>query len=217
MRVSGRTIAAVVGVVVLGAAAVAIGTGGGGGNGDNGGNDGAGLMQYQPVSVSGTPLVPMPDDGSADPAIGRKVPVVEGLDFAGNAVSLDVAAGGKPTIVVFLAHWCPHCNREVPRILELDADGGIPAAVRVVGVATGSRADQPNWPPSAWLETMGWKWERMADSETADAFMAYGGSSYPTMVFVNADGTVQNRVSGEQEVETLRGLVNGLMDGAASA
>ena len=217
MKVSGRTIAAVVGVVVLGAAAVAIGTGGGGGNGDNGGNDGAALMQYQPVSVSGTPLAPMPDDGSADPAIGQKVPVVEGLDFAGNAVSLDVAAGGKPTIVVFLAHWCPHCNREVPRILELDADGGIPAAVRVVGVATGSRADQPNWPPSAWLETMGWKWERMADSESADAFMAYGGSSYPTMVFVNADGTVQNRVSGEQEVETLRGLVNGLMDGAASA
>ena len=214
MKVSGRTIAAVVGVVVLGAAAVAIGTGGGS---SAGGNDGAALLQYQPVSVSGTPLPPMPDDGSADTAIGQAVPVVKGLDFAGNAVSLDVAAGGKPTIVVFLAHWCPHCNREVPRILELDADGGIPEAVRVVGVATGSRADQPNWPPSAWLEKMGWKWERMADSETADAFMAYGGSSYPTMVFVKADGTVQNRVSGEQGVVALRGLVNGLMEGAASA
>lgn len=214
MKVSGRTIAAVVGVVVLGAAAVAIGTGGGS---STGGNNGAALLQYQPVSVSGAALPPMPDDGSADTAIGQAVPVVKGLDFAGNAVSLDVAAGGKPTIVVFLAHWCPHCNREVPRILELDADGGIPDAVRVVGVATGSRADQPNWPPSAWLEKMGWKWERMADSETADAFMAYGGSSYPTMVFVKADGTVQNRVSGEQGVVALRGLVNGLMEGAASA
>ncbi|MFM8794726.1 MAG: TlpA family protein disulfide reductase [Acidimicrobiales bacterium] len=212
MKVSGRTIAAVVGVVVLGAAVIAIGTGG-----SNSDGDGAGLSQFQAVAVTGTPLPAMPDDGSADAAIGQAVPVVKGLDFEGNAVSLDVAAGGKPTIVVFLAHWCPHCNREVPRILELDADGGIPDGVRLVGVATGSRPDQPNWPPSAWLEKMDWKWERMADSEAADAFMAYGGTSYPTMVFVNADGTVQNRVSGEVGVVALRGLVNGLMEGAASA
>ena len=57
----------------------------------------------------------------------------------------------------------------------------------------------------------------MADSEAADAFMAYGGTSYPTMVFVNADGTVQNRVSGEVGVVALRGLVNRLLEGAASA
>ncbi|MGA1363067.1 MAG: TlpA family protein disulfide reductase [Ilumatobacteraceae bacterium] len=214
MKISGKSIAAVVGVVVLGAAAVAIGSGGGSDGGS--GND-ASLAQYQPVSVSGTPLPAMPDDGSADAAIGQEVPVVKGLDFAGEAVSLDVAAGGRPTIVVFLAHWCPHCNREIPRILEADADGGIPEDVRVVGVATGSRADQPNWPPSAWLETMGWKWERMADSEAADAFMAYGGTSYPTMVFVRADGTVQNRVSGEIGTVALKGLINGLLETVASA
>lgn len=212
MKISGQSIAAAVAVVVMGAAVIAIGTGGG----SDGGGDST-LNQYQPVAVTGTPLPAMPDDGSADAAIGQAVPVVKGLDFAGNAVSLDVAAGGKPTIVVFLAHWCPHCNREVPRILELDADGGIPEGVRLVGVATGSRPDQPNWPPSAWLEKLDWKWERMADSEAADAFMAYGGTSYPTMVFVNADGTVQNRVSGEVGVVALRGLVNRLLEGAASA
>ena len=132
MKVSGKSIAAAVAAVVMGAAVIAIGTGGG----SDGGGDST-LNQYQPVAVTGTPLPAMPDDGSADAAIGQAVPVVKGLDFEGNAVSLDVAAGGTPTIVVFLAHWCPHCNREVPRILELDADGGIPEGVRVVGVATG--------------------------------------------------------------------------------
>ena len=214
MKVSGKSIAAIVALVVVGAAAVAIGSGGGG---DPAGISDADLKQYQPVQVSGTPLPAMPEDDSADVAIGEKVPVVSGFDFAGKEVSLDVAASGKPTLVVFLAHWCPHCNREIPRILEVDADGGFPDGLRVVGVATGSRADQPNWPPSSWLEAMGWKWERMADSETADAFMAYGGTSYPTMVFVNGDGTVRNRVSGETDTDTLKGLVKDLMEPVASA
>jgi len=213
MRISGKSIAAAVALVVVGAAAVAIGSGGG----DQGGNGDTGLEQYRPVQVSGVPLPAMPEDDSADAAIGEKVPVVSGFDFAGREVSLDVASTGKPTLVVFLAHWCPHCNREIPRILEVGADGGIPDGLRVVGVATGSRADQPNWPPSSWLEAMGWKWERMADSETADAFMAYGGTSYPTMVFVNGDGTVRTRVSGETDTDTLKGLVKDLMEPVASA
>jgi hypothetical protein len=64
---------------------------------------------------------------------------------------------------------------------------------------------------------MGWKWERMADSETADAFMAYGGTSYPTMVFVNGDGTVHTRVSGEIGTVALKGLIKDLMEPVASA
>jgi thiol-disulfide isomerase/thioredoxin len=214
MKISGKSIAATVALVVLGAAAIAMGTGGSGSTGDNIDTD---LEQYQPVTVSGTPLPAMPEDDSADAAIGEKVPVVSGLDFAGKEVSLDVAASGKPTLVVFLAHWCPHCNREIPRILEADADGAVPDGLRVVGVATGSRPDQPNWPPSAWLVDMGWKWERMADSETADAFMAYGGTSYPTMVFVNGDGTVHTRVSGEIGTVALKGLIKDLMEPVASA
>ena len=28
---------------------------------------------------------------------------------------LTIAPTGKPMLVVFLAHWCPHCNAEIPR------------------------------------------------------------------------------------------------------
>ncbi|MFM9084064.1 MAG: TlpA family protein disulfide reductase [Actinomycetota bacterium] len=217
-RSATRVVVGAVAVVVIAAAAVAIGASVGSDTpaGAPSATDGGITGEFQPVTVTGTPLEPR-GEGDTDPAAGVEAPTLTGKDFRGREVVIDPGSDGRPTMLVFLAHWCPHCNREVPRILELDADGGIPDAVRVVGVATGSRADQPNWPPSAWLEKMGWKWERMADSETADAFMAYGGSSYPTMVFVKADGTVQNRVSGEQGVVALRGLVNGLMEGAASA
>ena len=162
--------------------------------------------EYQPVRVTGDALPPMPEAGT-DAGIGATVPVVDGYDFDGKAVSLDIASSGTPTMVVFLAHWCPHCNREIPRILEWAGTLGVPDGLRIVGVATGSRNDYPNWPPSSWLTDMGWKWEKMADTQDGSVFSAYGGTGFPTMVLVGPDGTVKNRFSGEVEVADLDRLV----------
>ena len=169
--------------------------------GSSGGNDSSanGLQQFSDITVNGDALAPY-SDGADDPAIGMPAPEVVGEGFTGNPVTTKTDA---PQLIVFLAHWCPHCNREIPRILELDKQGGIPADLRVVGVATGSRDDQPNWPPSAWLEDMGWKWEAAADSADGQIFSAYGGTSFPTMVLVSPDGTVVNRFSGEIETADL--------------
>lgn len=232
---SSRWIVAVVGVVVLAAAAIAIGTSGGspGSSGTSGatttvpGSSGTvaptdslpasvAAAEYQPVQIVGDALPQMPDAG-ADTGIGVKVPVVRGFNFHGDPVSLDIAASGTPTMVVFLAHWCPHCNREIPRILELNNQGGIPAGLRVVGVATGSRDDQANWPPSEWLAEMGWKWEKLADTQNGDAFGAYGGTSFPTMVLVGPDGTVVNRFSGEVEVADLGARIKSFMESVSKA
>lgn len=211
MKLSGKTIAVLVAVVVAGAAAVAIGTSGGG----NSDGDSS-LQQYQPVTVAGEPLTEIPESGP-DSAVGSAVPALSGFDFAGTAVSLDVAASKTPTMVVFLAHWCPHCNREVPRILELDGLGGIPAGLRVVAVATGSRRDFPNWPPSQWIKEIGWKWEVMTDSKRADAFRAYGGSGFPMFAFVEPDGKLWNRIGGEVGVVALDGLIKTFMESASRA
>ena len=222
-------VAAVAGVVVI-AAAIAIGTSGGS-SGDSAvtSTTASGAVapgdslpdtvkpaEYQPVKITGDALPLMPDTGD-DPGIGVKVPVVEGFNFHGDPVSLDIAASGKPTMVVFLAHWCPHCNREIPRILELNSKGGIPEGLRVVGVATGSRDDQANWPPSEWLAEMGWKWEKLADTQVGDAFNAYGGQSFPTMVLVGPDGTVVNRFSGEVEVDDLGARIKAFMEKVSKA
>ena len=50
---------------------------------------------------------------------------------------------------------------------------------------------------------MDWQWPVLADDEAPDAespppaMGAYGGTSYPTMVFVDSDGLVRQRLSGE--------------------
>ena len=51
-------------------------------------------------------------------------------------------AGDKPTLLVFLAHWCPHCNREVPELIKLNDAGGIPADLDVIGISTASHPDR---------------------------------------------------------------------------
>jgi thiol-disulfide isomerase/thioredoxin len=106
-------------------------------------------------------------------------------------------------LLVFLAHWCPHCNAEIPRLIEWDESGQMPEDLIVIGVATGSRSDQPNWPPSQWLQDMEWPWAAMADSEAQDAAIAYGVNGYPGLVLIDGEGTVLARRSGEASVSEL--------------
>ena len=232
MKLNGRTVSAIVGVVFVAAAIFAVYTSGSSpsdttvatsvpssdsSSADNSpAPDKVPPAEYQPVRVTGDALPPMPEAG-ADAGIGANVPVVNGYNFNGDAVSLDIAATDKPTMVVFLAHWCPHCNREIPRILEWASTNGVPDGLRIVGVATGSRNDYPNWPPSAWLTDMGWKWEKMADTQDGQAFSAYGGMSFPTMVLVGPDGTVKNRFSGEVEIADLDRLVREFVNSVTKA
>ena len=199
----------IIGVVVLGAAAIAIGMSAGKGSGDP--DNGTVAAEYQPVTVSNPALPPLGDGTSADAAIGQQAPALQGANFAGNAMSIAPGSNGNPTMLVFLAHWCPHCNREIPRLIDWKERGLVPTDLRVVGITTASRSDQANWPPSQWITDMEWPWEVMADSETADAANAYGVDGYPMIVVIGADGKVKLRFSGEREVSELTTLINGAL------
>jgi thiol-disulfide isomerase/thioredoxin len=130
-------------------------------------------------------------------------PVVIGEDFDGNTVRIDAANDG-PTLAVFLAHWCPHCNREVPRINELRDEGAFPDGLNIVGVSTGISPQRPNWPPSQWFQDMDWTYPVIADGvdmerETFIAADAYGLSGFPFMTLIGSDGKVLARWSGEMD------------------
>jgi thiol-disulfide isomerase/thioredoxin len=168
----------------------------------------AGAGEFQPVTATGEALpmleesVPAP---GSDPAEGTAAPVLSGFDFDGAPVTL--APTGKPMLLVFLAHWCPHCNAEIPRLIEWKESDQMPDSLEVVGVTTGSRDDQPNWPPSQWLVDMEWPWAVMADSENQDAAYAMGVGGYPGLVLLDGDGTVLARRSGEASVSELNDWV----------
>jgi thiol-disulfide isomerase/thioredoxin len=155
-------------------------------------------LVYGSVTTTGSPLPELTT--STDTSVGTPAPVLEGQTLDGSAIS--VGGPGEPTVVAFLAHWCPHCQAELPRLVALaDADGF--EGVRVVVVLTGTDADAPNLPPAAWLEDEGWTGDVLVDDEEFTAASAYGLGNYPYLVAVDADGNVAARTSGEHSTDEL--------------
>jgi len=153
------------------------------------------LQQNGPVDVTGNALDPY-DSTVDDLSIGTVAPVVAGESFDGTPITI----GGpteNPTFVVFLAHWCPHCNDEVPELIGLQDAGRIPDGLDVIGVSTAVVAERDNFPPSEWVDDRGWPWPTMADDEILSAINAMGGTSFPFAVVLDTDGTVLARRAGQ--------------------
>lgn len=157
--------------------------------------------EFQLVKATGEMLSAL-EDPDNDPARGKIAPAVNGFGFDG--APLTIAPTGKPMLLVFLAHWCPHCNAEIPRLIEWKDSGAMPGDLEVIGVSTGARDDAPNWPPSQWVVDKAWPWPVMADSEDQGAALAYGVSGYPGLILLNGDGKVLARRSGEASIEDLK-------------
>ena len=163
-------------------------------------------QENQPVVIEGTALESLGDE-AIDPMLGQVAPTLNGATFDGSGVSV-TPGDGQAYMIVFLAHWCPHCNREVPRLIEWQASGAVPSELQVVGVSTAVASDRPNYPPSQWVVEKGWTWPILADSSSREAAEAYGVSGFPFFVIVGADGTVKARVSGEVEIPALTQIVS---------
>lgn len=174
--------------------------------GSNGGSDSSanGLQQFSDITVNGDPL-PGFQDG-ADPAIGMMAPEVIGQGFNGNSVTTKTDA---PQMIVFLAHWCPHCQREVPLLVQWERDGQVPAGLEVMAVATATNPTNPNFPPSEWLtrEQFPALWPVMADDGENKAGQAFGATGYPFIVLLDAEGKVVYRGSGEIPMEELTTVI----------
>lgn len=169
---------------------------------NSGGDSSAsGLQQFSEVKVTGDTL-PAFEQSANDPAIGMVAPEVVGEGFNGNSVTTKTDA---PQMIVFLAHWCPHCQREVPLLVQWERDGTVPAGLEVMAVATATNPTNPNFPPSEWLtrEQFPVLWPVMADDGASTAGNAFGVSGFPFFVLLDAEGKVVYRGSGEISMEEL--------------
>jgi hypothetical protein len=149
--------------------------------------------EFGSPELTGDPLPAAVQQG-ADPAAGLAAPVAVGTDYAGAEVV--IGDGGETQAVMFLAHWCSHCQDELPEVVDwLDETGGVDG-VEFVLVTSGVDPDRPNFPPSAWIEAEGWTGPVLRDGPESEVFRAYGGSAIPFWAFLHPDGTVATRVLG---------------------
>ena len=160
------------------------------------------------IEGQGLPLMP-PQSPVDETANGFIAPTVIGEDFDDNTVEID-NADGKAKGIVFLAHWCGHCQAEVPRVQAwLDTTGGVPG-VDLYSVATAMNSGQGNFPPSDWLARENWSIPVIRDDQDNSVLAAYGSGGFPYWVFTNADGTVALRTAGELTIVQLEDILASL-------
>jgi hypothetical protein len=173
-------------VVVAAIAAIALTSGGGGAS-----------EPAPSIRVAGTALPALSADG-ADAAIGATLPTLTGTSPDGGSVV--IGPTGTPQVIAVVAHWCNHCQTEVPKIVEWQRAGNsLPNGATWTTLSTSISAVQPNYPPSAWFEREGWTAPVLTDDAASSGLAALGITSFPGFVFVHSDGTVAGRMTGELE------------------
>jgi thiol-disulfide isomerase/thioredoxin len=160
---------------------------------------GVGTTEITEAQASGDTLPPYQQ--GADAAVGTKAPEITGETFEGEEVTI-TPGDGTPKAISFLAHWCPHCQREMPTVVDWVDNGGLPEGVELIGVATGIDRNRPNFPPQDWFENEGWPGSNVVDGNNSVA-QSYGLSNYPYWVLVDGEGNVVQRWSGETTPQQL--------------
>ena len=163
------------------------------------------------VDVVGDALPQFTEQG--DPAIGLAAPVLVGETYEGEPLTIDASADG-PTMLIFLAHWCPHCNAEVPKLVQLRDEGRIPDGVNVAAVSSLVNPTRANYPPDAWLADAGFTFPTLADGVDASgdflAADAFGLRGVPYVILIDGDGRVTDRWAGERAINEIAGALESL-------
>lgn len=139
------------------------------------------------------------------------IPEVAGETHAGEPIT--IGPEGPAKVIVFVAHWCPHCQSEVPRIVEHLEGEPLPDDVELYGVSTSINPDAPNFPPEAWLEEEDWTFPTLVDTDNSVA-EEFGLSAFPFFVAVDAEGDVVARGSGELTTDQFDQLVEAARSGS---
>ena len=102
-----------------------------------------------------------------------------------------------------LAELLAAFSAELPLLVDMINAGQVPEGVSVVGLATAIDELRPNYPPSSWFDREGWQQPTLIDDANSDGLHALGLSVFPGFVFVDAQGRVTQRMTGEVPVPAL--------------
>ncbi len=112
-----------------------------------------------------------------------------------NSEIVTIEKNGNAKAILFLAHWCNYCQKEVPVMQEYIDVVGIPDGIEVIAVATSIDRARDNYPPHDWLAREGWSATQLYDLDKEIA-TAYGLNAFPYWVFLDKDHNVLARRTG---------------------
>lgn len=149
-----------------------------------GGREGGGKVSSSgQVKVDGPAL-------SSELKPGDEVPSFSAPGLNGGTVSWEP---GTPTVMTIWAAWCPHCQVELP-ILNKVKDSY--PDVETVSIVT-AQGDQPGPTPEDFVRKNDITIPVAVDDGGQKLMKAMGVQGFPTLYFINADGTVLRQSGGE--------------------
>ncbi len=174
-------------------------------------------LSETPTGISGAALSVF-DSTTADPAVGSLAPTVTGTDLlTGEQVStFDSTQAGRPVIIGFYAHWCPHCQSLVPQVVAGLEQTPLPEGVDFVAISTFEDRTRGNHPPDAWFRREGWSQPVIPDTRGSAVAEVFGVQSVPFLVLVGADGTIAARLPGSITMSSFILLATQLLDDVAA-
>ena len=152
----------------------------------------AGLPEGE-ITISGEPLPEFAGQNDLDIVAGLPAPKFSAPNENSEIISLE--KNGNAKALLFLAHWCGYCQKELPIVQNLINTVGVPNGVEVIAVATAIDRGRENYPPQKWLADEGWSELQLYDLER-EIGAAYGLNAFPYWVFLDKDLNVVARQTG---------------------
>jgi len=145
------------------------------------------------TAVEGDFLPELAGENDDNIARGLQAPIFSGPNENSEIVSLE--KNGNAKVLLFLAHWCGYCQKEVPAVQEYIDLIGIPDGVEIIAVATSIDRARDNYPPHDWLKEEGWSEAQIYDLDR-EIGTAYGLNAFPYWVFLDKELNVVARRTG---------------------
>ncbi len=176
-----------------------------------------GVLGYRYLSKQVTPQVPLAVPSQSESAAGEegsqpedepeKIPAPDftAYDADGNEVKLSDQLGTVPVVLNFWASWCPPCRMEMPDFDKVAAEYGNDTLrfLMVDMVGTSGSYTETRETAQEYIGEEGFTFTVWFD-ENQEALTTYGINSFPTTVFIDAEGNVEGAYRGAMSEETLR-------------
>ncbi|MEO1481274.1 MAG: TlpA disulfide reductase family protein [Myxococcota bacterium] len=143
-----------------------------------------------------------------------KVPTLNLENEKFEPIATDLTVDGKITVAVFFATWCPHCQRELPKLVEfqkkLENDAKLASKARLVAVRT--LIERENEDYAAFKQRFSVNFPIYTDPAMGTAFAAFARAQgierpgVPLVTLVDPSGDVRYILQSYEYSDTIREL-----------
>jgi thiol-disulfide isomerase/thioredoxin len=130
---------------------------------------------------------------------GKPAPPIEAQEWLGPRTASLASLRGHPVLLFFWAHWCPDCKAEAPVLAALKNTYGpqglaLVGPTRLYGYVAGGEEAAPAAEKQYIEQVRRRYYAALADMPvpvSAASFLAYGASTTPTLILIDAKGVVR--------------------------